>query len=110
MTAVSLTDPRTQQIFTWFGNNAASNRGLKIPGFNDNVTFDSVVNAKMKNKIREEAKRLAGGVENNAKWLPHYQTAKKMVKEALTAEERNAFEEEAEEWKRSGIPSVVQGE
>jgi len=74
------------------------------------VTFDSVVNAKKKDKIQEEAKRLAGGVENNMKWLPHYQTAKKTVKEGLTEEERKSFEDEVEEWKINGIPSVVQGE
>jgi len=83
---------------------------LKIPGFNVNVTFDSVVNAKKKDEIQEEAKRLAGGVENTVKWFPHYQTAKKKVKEGLSAEERNAFEDEVEEWKRNGIPSVVQGQ
>jgi len=83
---------------------------LKIPGFNDNVTFDNVVNVKKKDEIQEEAKRLAGGVENNRKWLPYYQTAKKAVKAALTEEERNAFEDEVEEWKTNGIPSVVQGE
>jgi len=83
---------------------------LKIPGFNDNVTFDNVVNVKKKDEIQEEAKRLAGGVENNKKWLPYYQTAKKAVKAALTEDERNAFEDEVEEWKTNGIPSVVQGE
>ena len=83
---------------------------MKIPGFNAKVTFDSVVNARKKDEIREEAKRLSGGGENNAKWFPHYQTAKKRVKEGLSMEERNAFEEEVEEWKRNGIPSVVQGE
>ena len=83
---------------------------MKIPGFNDNVTFDNVVNVKKKDEIQEEAKRLAGGVENNKKWLPYYQTAKKAVKAGLTEEERNAFEDEVEEWKTNGIPSVVQGE
>jgi len=71
--------------------------------------FDSVVNARKKDEIQEEAKRLSR-VENNAKWFPHYQTVKKMVKEGLSVEERNAFEEEVEEWKRNRIPSVVQGE
>ena len=74
------------------------------------MSFDNVVNAWKKDEIREEAKRLAGGVENHVKWLPHYQTAKKNVKEGLTARERSAYEEEVEEWKMNGIPSVVQGE
>ena len=68
------------------------------------------MNVKKKDEIQEEAKRLAGGVENNKKWLPYYQTAKKAVKAALTEDERNAFEDEVEEWKTNGIPSVVQGE
>ena len=55
-------------------------------------------------------KRLSRGVENDAKWFPHYQTVKKRVKEGLSVEDRNAFEEEVEEWKRNGIPSIVQGE
>ena len=74
------------------------------------MSFDSVVNVRKKDEIREEAKRLAGGVETTVKWLPHYQTAKKNVKEGLTARERSAYEEEVEGWKMNGIPSVVQGE
>ena len=107
---VVLMNPRWQQIFTWFGNHAGSNRGLKIPGFNDNVTFDSVVNSNMRDEIKEEAKRLAGGVEDQRQWLPHYQTAKKTVKAQLTEEERKSFEDKVEDWNKNGIPSDVQGE
>ena len=74
---------------------------MKIPGFNAKMMFDSVVNARKKDEIWEEAKMLSRGV---------YQTVKKRVKEGLSVDERNAFEEEVEEWKRNGIPSVVQGE
>jgi len=74
------------------------------------VSFDTVVNAKKKDEIREEAKRLAGGIENNKKWLPYYRTAKKAVKERLTEEERKMFEDEVDEWTTNGVPSVVQAE
>jgi hypothetical protein len=83
---------------------------LKIPGFNLKVTFDRVLNVRKKQEILDEARKLAGGVENSKLWLPHYQAARKAVKETLTAEERKLFEDEAEEWKTNGIPHNVQGE
>jgi len=74
------------------------------------VTFDTVVNANKKDEIREEAKRLAGGAENNKQWLPHYRAAKKTVKERLTEEERKTFEDEVDEWTTNGVPRAVQAE
>jgi len=74
------------------------------------VTFDTVVNARKKDEIREEAKKLAGGAENNKQWLPYYRTAKKMVKEGLTEEERKMFEDEVDEWTANGVPREVQAE
>ncbi|KAF8961700.1 hypothetical protein BDZ97DRAFT_1921028 [Flammula alnicola] len=100
----------TVQIFTWFGNHAATERGLKIPGFNFNVTFDTVVQAKKKMEIQEEARRLSGGSEDTKKWLPYYQTAKKSIKETLSEAERDEYEQDVEEWKTAGIPKEVQAE
>jgi len=85
-------------------------QGLKIPGFNFTLSFDTVVNAKKKDEIKEEAKRLARGTENNKKWLLYYQTAKKVVKEGLTEEERKMFEDEVDEWITNSVPSAVQAE
>ncbi len=81
---------------------------MKIPGFNDNVTFDTVVNAKMKVEIQEEVQKLSGNSDDPKKWLPFYQTAKKNIKERLTEEEKQEIEDEVEEWKGSGIPWLVQ--
>jgi len=81
---------------------------LKIPGFNFNVTFDSVVNAKKKVEIQEEVQRLAGGTEDSKKWLPYYQTAKKTVKESLSDDEKASFEEDVNKWKIGGVPKEVQ--
>ena len=81
---------------------------MKIPGFNNRATFDTVLTAKKKTEILEEAKIRAGGSEDSKKWLPHYQGAKKAVKEILTDEERRMIEEEVEEWNTKGVPSDVQ--
>ena len=97
-----------QRIFTWFGNHAGSERGLKIPGLNLKVTFDTVVNSKKKKEIQEEVEKLSGNSEDSKKWLPYYQTAKKNVKERLSEEERKEIEQEVEVWKSSGIPREVQ--
>ena len=64
----------------------------------------------MKDEIKEEAKRLSGGMDNPKRWLPHYQTAKKTVKDRLTEVEQKLFEDEVEEWNMNGVPSAVQGE
>ena len=74
------------------------------------ATFDTVVNSRKKLEIQAEAKRLAGGSEDSKKWLPHYQTAKKNVKDELSDEERESIEDEVEEWKTKGIPRAVQAE
>ena len=81
---------------------------MKIPGFNDHATFDTVLTAQKKTEILEEAKIRAGGSEDSKKWLPHYQGAKKAVKEILTDEERRMIEEEVEEWNTKGVPGEVQ--
>jgi len=83
---------------------------VKIPGFNLNVTFDTVVQTKKKAEIQAEAKELAGGIEDSKKWLPHYQTAKKNIKEQLTNEEKAIIEEEVKVWKEVGIPRKVQAQ
>ena len=85
-----------------------SKRGLKIPGFNLKVTFDTVVNTKKKREIQEEVEKLSGNAEDSRKWLPYYQTAKKNVKEGLSEEERKEIEMEVDVWKASGIPREVQ--
>ena len=97
-----------QRIFTWFGNHASTKQGLKIPGFNLNVTFDTVVNAKKKIEIQEEVQNLSGNTEDGKKWLPFYQTAKRNIKERLTEEEKQEIEDEVEKWKKTGIPREVQ--
>ena len=81
---------------------------MKIPGFNDHATFDTVLTAQKKTEILEEAKIRASGSEDSKKWLPHYQGAKKAVKEILTDEERRMIEEEVEEWNTKGVPGEVQ--
>jgi hypothetical protein len=97
-----------RQIFTWFGNNAATDRGLKIPGLNFNVTFDTVVQSKKKSEIQEIVRRMAHGSEDPKKWLPHYQTAKKLVKDGLSEEEREMFEEDVKVWQATSVPREVQ--
>jgi hypothetical protein len=79
---------------------------LKIPGFNLNVTFDTVLNKKV--EIQEEVEKLSGNVEDSRKWLPFFQTAKKNVKERLSQEERSEIEQEVQDWKQTGIPQDVQ--
>jgi len=69
-----------------------------------------VVQAKKKEEIQEEAKRLSGGSEESKKWLPHYQMAKKKIKDQLSEEERSQFEAEVQTWKTAGIPRAVQAE
>ncbi|KAF8952544.1 hypothetical protein BDZ97DRAFT_1768397 [Flammula alnicola] len=59
-----------------------------------NVTFDTVVQAKKKMEIQEEA----GGCP----------TAKKSIKDTLSEAEREEYEREVEEWKTAGIPKEVQ--
>jgi hypothetical protein len=81
---------------------------MKIPGFNLNVTFDTVLNKKKKTEIQEEVEKLSGNVDDSRKWLPFYQTAKKNIKERLSDEERSEIEQEVREWKQSGIPKDVQ--
>ncbi len=72
------------------------------------MTFDTVLNAKKKVEIQEEAKIRAGGSEDSKKWLPHYQGAKKAVKDILTEEERQIIQDEVDEWNSKGIPAEVQ--
>jgi hypothetical protein len=69
-----------------------------------------VVQSKKKAEIQEEAKRLAGGSHDPRKMFPHYQTAKRIVKENLSEEEKLLFEEEVKDWKAKGIPREVQAE
>ena len=83
---------------------------MKIPGFNFNVTFDTVVNSKKKAEIQEEVRKLAGGSEDSKKCLPYYQTAKKNVKGRLTKEEKEEYDEEVEKWKTTGVPKEVQAQ
>ena len=97
-----------QCIFTWFGNNAATNQGLKIPGLNFNVTFNTVLQSKKKGEIQELTKKMADGSEDPKKWLPHYQTAKKIVKDGLKEEEISMFEEDVRVWQVTGIPREIQ--
>jgi len=97
-----------QRIFTWFGNNAATDQGLKIPGLNFNVTFNTVLQSKKKDEIQELTKRMADGSEDPKKWLPHYQTVKKIVKDGLTEEEISMFEEDVRVWQAIGVPREVQ--
>jgi hypothetical protein len=104
------TSPAVQRIFTWFGNNAASDRGIKIPGFRQKVTFNSVAQSKMRAEIQEEAKRMAGGSEDSKKWLPHFPKARKIIIAQLSEEEREDIEAEVQKWKAEGIPANVQSE
>lgn len=73
------------------------------------MTFDTVLHSIKKAEIQEEAKRLAGGSEDSKKWLPHYQTAKKTVKERLTDEEKEHIEAEVKAWEAGGVPRDIQG-
>jgi len=86
----------------------STKQGLKIPGFNLNVTFDTVVNAKKKIEIQEEVQNLSGNTEDSKKWLPFYQMAKRNIKERLTEEEKQEIEDEVDKWKKTGIPREVQ--
>ena len=83
---------------------------MKIPGFNVKITFNTVLNARKKVEIQEEVKKLAGGAESSKKWLPHYQNAKRIVKERLTEDEKESIQDEVEEWNTTGVPSAVQAE
>jgi hypothetical protein len=68
-----------------------------------------VLHRKKKAEIQEEAKRLADGSEDSKKWLPHFQTAKRIVKERLTDEEKKEVEDEVKAWEADGVPRDVQG-
>ena len=83
---------------------------MKIPGFNDKVTFDSVVLFHKKQEIEALAKSMAGEVatEDSQKWLPFFQTAKKQVKANLTDQETEDYLKEVEEWETNGVPLEVQ--
>ena len=107
---IRLTSYRLQQIFTWFPNHAATLRKMKIPGFNDKVTFDLVVLFHKKQEIEALAKSMAGEVatEDSRKWLPFFQTAKKQVKANLTDQETEDYLKEVEEWETNGVPLEVQ--
>ena len=101
----------TQQIFNWFPNHAATQRKMKIPGFNNKITFDSVVAFRKKKEIEAAAKVASGdpdGTEGSRTWLKHYQGAKKEIKENLTELECEAYNAEVAEWKKSGVPMEVQ--
>ena len=83
---------------------------MKIPGFNDKVTFDLVVLFHKKQEIEALAKSMAGEVatEDSRKWLPFFQTAKKQVKANLTDQETEDYLKEVEEWETNGVPLEVQ--
>jgi len=82
---------------------------MKIPGLNFNVTFNTVLQSKKKGEIQELAKRMTDGSEDPKKWLPHYQTAKKIVKDGLSEEEISMFEEEeVRVWQVTSVPREVQ--
>ncbi len=84
---------------------------MKIPGFNNKITFDSVVAFHKKQDI-EAAAKLAGGnpegSEGSRTWIKYYQGAKKEIKENLTDAERAQYLAEVDEWKRVGVPMEVQ--
>ncbi len=99
-----------QQIFNWFPNHASTARKMKIPGFNCKVTFDSVVLYHKKKEIEELAISMAGegAAENNRKWFPFFQTAKKQIKNELSDEETDEYMQEVSEWEKNGVPLDVQ--
>ena len=51
---------------------------------------------------------MADGSEDPKKWLPHYQMAKKIVKDGLTEEEISMFEEDVRVWQVTSIPREIQ--
>jgi hypothetical protein len=69
-----------------------------------------VLQTNKKAEIQAEAKRLAGGSEDSKKWLPHYQAAKRTIKENLLDEEKERYEAEAKAWEEEGIPRDIQAE
>ncbi len=83
---------------------------MKIPGFNCKVTFDSVVLHHKKKEIEELAMSMAGEgtAENNRKWFPFFQTAKKQIKNELSDEETEQYMQEVSEWEKNGVPLDVQ--
>ena len=81
---------------------------MKIPGLNFNVTFNTVVQSKKKAEIQELVRSMAGGSDDPKKWLPHYQRAKKIVKDGLSEEEIEMFEEDVKVWQETGVPREIQ--
>lgn len=51
---------------------------------------------------------MAGGSDDPKKWLPHYQRAKKIVKDGLSEEEIEMFEEDVKVWQETGVPREIQ--
>lgn len=99
-----------QSIFNWFPNNAATERRMRIPGFNYSATFERVFREKKKKEINEEVKRQAGGSTKSRDWLPFYSGARKVVRDKLTLEEKAQYNKDLEEWKLKGLPKSVQAE
>ncbi len=49
-----------------------------------------------------------GAAENNRKWFPFFQTAKKQIKNELSDEETEEYMQEVSEWEKNGVPLDVQ--
>ncbi|KDR64989.1 hypothetical protein GALMADRAFT_149099 [Galerina marginata CBS 339.88] len=99
---------KKHQIWTWFKNHATTKRRLRIPGFNISVTFDSVVMVEKKAEIEKLITEMTDALPGHPGWIRFYQRAKKQIKDELTEDERKAYEEKVEEWKRDGVPRDVQ--
>ena len=102
----------------WFGAHSAFLLGLgtmrpPTGGWRSQVSTSmwhliQCFRAKKKGKIQELTKRMADGSEDPKKWLPHYQMAKKIVKDGLTEEEISMFEEDVRVWQATGVPREIQ--
>ena len=100
-------DSSIQSIFNWFSNHARTDRKMNIPGMKSKVTFETVFLEQKKSEINELHKSLSKGMDGKQA-IGLYSVAKKQIKDGLTEEEQEEYEQIVIERKGERVPLETQ--
>ena len=80
---------------------------MNIPGIKNKVTFETVFLEQKKSEINELHKSLSKGMDGKQA-IGLYSVAKKQIKDGLTEEEQEEYEQIVIEWKGEQVPLETQ--
>ena len=105
--AVPNCDASVQSIFNWFTNHARTERKMNIPGMKSKVTFEKVFLEQKKSEINELHKSMSKGMDVKQA-IGLYSVAKKQIKDGLTEEEQEEYEQIVLERQGERVPLDTQ--